>query len=354
VPHSRRRRLSAAAHARKEAFALAVTWQLREQDQEVFARELDSFVPARVFDAHAHLYQAAWWDDPPAHVRVGPAEVDAAAYQEHIAWILPGREVRALHFPYPFPSAPGERLQAANAWVGQQVRAQPGGLGQFLVAPTDDPEWVRQEVRRLGLRGLKPFCFYAAVPNLWEAEVPDYLPEPLVQVAHEEGWTITLHLMRSRGIADASNQHWVRRYCETYPRAQIILDHCARGFNPYHVLEGLPALAGLDNLWVDTSAVCSPLAVLAALAVVGPARLLYGSDFYVSHVRGTNFSLGDTFIWLDEGSALPSAPYAGEWTLPLTGLENLRAVRAAFHAAGLTDKQVEAYFWANGAQLLGA
>lgn len=332
---------------------MPITWELREQDQELFARELDSFVPPGVFDVHAHLYRADWWDDPPAHVRVGPAEVTPAVYREQMQWVLPGRQVHALHFAYPFPADDPAQLHAANRWVSEQLAAELGTAGQLLLWPGDDPEHVREQMHTLGLRGLKPFSFYAPVANTWQAEVPDYLPEPIMSIADQEGWTITLHLMRPRGIADPSNQHWVRHYCEHYPGAQIILDHCARGFNPYHVLEGLPKLAGLGNLWVDTSAVCDPLAVLAALEVVGPERLLYGSDFYVSHIRGHNYSLGDSFVWLDEDSPLPPAPYAGGWSLPLIGLENLRAVKAAFGVAGLTDSQVEAYFSGNARALLG-
>jgi glutamate-1-semialdehyde 2,1-aminomutase len=329
---------------------MPITWQHLQRDHELFARELESFVPERVFDAHAHLWQAAWWDEQPAHVRAAPPEVDRAVYHQHMAWILPGRQVEAMHFAYPFPAPAGERLAAANAWVGAQLAAAPRACGQFLVAPG---EWVREQVRALGMRGLKPFSFYAAVPDQWEAEIPDYLPPQLMAVAHEEGWSITLHLVRRRGIADASNQHWVRRYCEEYPAAQLILDHCARGFNPYHVMEAVPVLAGLGNLWLDTSAVCSPQAVLAALALVGPERLLYASDFYVSHMRAVNFPVGDSFMWLDEDSPLPAAPYQGGWELPLIGLENLRAVKAAFTTARLTDSQVAAYFRDNAARLVG-
>ncbi len=34
-------------------------WQVREEDLEFFARELESFLPGRVFDAHCHLYRAS-------------------------------------------------------------------------------------------------------------------------------------------------------------------------------------------------------------------------------------------------------------------------------------------------------
>jgi len=329
-----------------------ITWRLLDADKRTFAAELDGFVPPKVYDVHAHMYRADFWADPPPQVLVGPRNITLEVYREQMGWILPGRELHALMFPYPFPSDSADDLSRANAWTAEQVHKDPLSRGQLLVRPTDDPDWVRQQVNHLGLRGLKPFCFYADVDNTWEAEIPDYLPEALVAVAGEEEWSITLHLMRSRGVADPSNQYWIRRYCENYPGMQLILDHCARGFNPHHVLEGLPALADLGNLWVDTSGVCNALSVQAVLGIVGPRRILYGSDFYVSHIRGTNFSVGDSFLWIDEDTPLAAPVYAGDFTLPLVGIENLRAVKAAFEQMRLSDTQIEDYFWGNAARLL--
>ena len=35
------------------------TWEIRDYDREFFAKELDDFVPERMFDAHAHLFERA-------------------------------------------------------------------------------------------------------------------------------------------------------------------------------------------------------------------------------------------------------------------------------------------------------
>ena len=334
--------------------AVALTWKLMDQDRETFATELDSFIPDRIYDVHAHLYCSAFWDDLPPQVAAGPSEISLEVYREQMSWLLPGRELHGLHFPFPFPAASAAEMAPANTWVSDEIVKDPKARGQFLVRPTDDPEWVRQEVRRLGLRGLKPFNLYCQVEDIWQAEIPDYLPECLVAVADQEEWSITLHLVRSAGVADASNQHWIRHYCEKYPNMQLILDHCARGFNPYHVLQGLPALAGLDNLWIDTSVVCSALAIEAALRIVGVERMLYGSDYYCSHCRGTNFGVGETFLWLDEETPVwHLAPYCKDMIVPpLVGIENLRAIKAAFVCQGLGDTELEDFFWGNAARLL--
>jgi glutamate-1-semialdehyde 2,1-aminomutase len=331
-----------------------MTWALREQDREVFARELDSFVPPRVFDAHCHLYRARFWPDPkPSYVQDGPPDVTLDVYRAHMQWIVPGREVHALHMAYPARGLTLESIAAGNEWVAAQTAPDPLGRAHLMVSPDLDPEFVRQEGRRLGMCGLKVYAAFAPREDYYQAELPEYLPEPFVRVCHEEGWSVTLHLVRSRGVADASNQHWLRHYCTTYPQMQLILDHCARGFSPYHVLEGLPPLADLPNLWLDTSAVCNATALGVALDVVGPRRLMYGSDFCVSHLRGTNYPVGDTFQWVYEDDGPPAPAYADGFTWPLVGIEHLRAARTACQLAKLTDAQIEDYFWGNAARLLG-
>lgn len=327
-------------------------WELKQRDRATFAAELEGFVPEKVYDSHAHLYCADWWKTPPAEVAAGPAEITLEVYREHMAWILPGSEIHGMHFPYPFPADANENLNPANEWVAHEISKDPLARGQLLVRPTDDPEWVREQVKRLGFRGLKPFAYYSGVSDIYQAEIPQYFSEPLAAVADSEGWTVTLHIMRSKGVADSSNQRWIRHYCENYPNMQLILDHCARGFNPYHVLDGLQALTGLENLWFDTSAVCNSLAVETVGRMIGPHRMLYGSDFYVSHIRGTNFSVGDSFRWVDANTDFGELEYSSQTQLPLLGIENLRAIKAAFWSLGLSDTQIEDFFWGNAAQLL--
>lgn len=128
------------------------TWEVREEDREFFERELESFVP--------------------------------------------DREVHGLHFPFPacFPNDP----TPCNAWVSEQIKKDPLARGQFYVRPDDDPEWVRSEIKRLGLRGTKPFTGFSGRPDVENAEIPEFCPEWIPRLAHEEGGSITLHQQRAR------------------------------------------------------------------------------------------------------------------------------------------------------------
>src|SRR5262245_33690625 len=139
-------------------------WQAQPQDREFFQRELASFVPPRVFDAHCHV-----WPEGGLRLSDVPASVDAALYREMMADVLPATRVQgALYIP--FPTTEPKQVQAANNWVSHEV-AQSGRSfrGLFLVRPQDDPEWVRTEVRRLGLHGLKCYHTLSNESPTWAA-----------------------------------------------------------------------------------------------------------------------------------------------------------------------------------------
>jgi glutamate-1-semialdehyde 2,1-aminomutase len=319
-----------------------------EEDLEFFQRELASFVPPRVYDAHTHLWQEA---HSPFRIPGFSGDVDFDQYKALMADLHPGRQTAALGLAFGHPSRPRSDVVASNQWIATAVANDRDFRGEFFVRPDDDPDWVRQEVRRLRLHGLKCYHTFAKTSPTWEADIPDFLPEPLVRVAHEENWCITLHIVKSRALADESNLHWIQHYCKTYPQIKLILAHSGRGFQPAHNLAGLPKLRGLDNLYFDTSANCEPIAHQAIIRIMGHRRLLYGTDLPVSHMRGRSLSAADSFLWLYEDTPVWGQPPLH--TRPvLIGLEHLRSLKWACWAEKLTDSQVEDIFWNNAAQVL--
>lgn len=318
-----------------------------DQDRSFYERELASFIPERVFDAHTHVWSA---DQPSFKIDGLEGDVDYHRYVELMDDLHPGRPVAGLFIPI-VNAGKRQDITGGNEWTAKQTAAAPSCRGLFFVTPQDDPEWVRQEVRRLGLHGLKCYHTFADVVPTWEAQIPDYLPEPLIQVAHEENWLIMLHMVRSRAVADAGNIYWIRHYCQTYPNIKLILAHSARGFQPAHNLEGLSQLQGIDNLFFDTSANCEPMAHQAIIRLLGHQCLMYGSDLPASHERGRSLGVGDTFLWLDANS-----PVWGEKHLQiepvLVGLEHLRSLKWACWAERLSDSAIEDIFWNNAARLM--
>lgn len=326
-------------------------WIVADCDRELFDRELHGFVPPTIFDAHAHWYRADHFpaDAVPGLVKSGPAAAGSAAFDVCIGQLVPGRRTEGLFFPFPHARVD---VDAGNEFLHEELQHRPGSRGQMLIAPGQDPEFIRETVRRCGFVGLKCYHVYSPRRPTFDSTIEEFLPEEQVRVAHEEGLSITLHIVRARALADSANQETIRRYCERYPNMRLILAHAARGFNAHHTILGIDSLRGLGNVWFDTSAVTDCGAIEAIVTTLGHKRLLYGSDFPVSHLRGRCVALGDSFLWISEANTDLAVPYA-KLELALVGHESLRALKIAAMATRLTDSQVEDIFCRNGMELFG-
>jgi glutamate-1-semialdehyde 2,1-aminomutase len=111
-------------------------------------------------------------------------------------------------------------------------------------------------------------------------------------------------------------------------------------------------LRGLDNVWFDTSAVTDCGAIEAIIVTLGHRRVLYGSDFPVSHLRGRCVALGDSFFWISSSNTNLEVPYA-RLELALVGHESLRVLKIAALATRLNDTQIEDVFCNNAKRLFG-
>jgi glutamate-1-semialdehyde 2,1-aminomutase len=328
------------------------SWELRDSDRELFARELQSFVPDRIFDAHAHLYEKWYFPEGTVHRRNlthAPDTVGLAEFRSLSEWITPGRHVDALFLPFPVHGD----LAAITRFTAAEALRDPGCRAEMLVSPDMDPEYVREEVRRSRLAGLKCYHIYSARDPTFDSLVEEFLPEPLVKVADDEALCITLHMVRARALADPANQATILAYCRKYPRMQMVLAHAGRGFNPHHTIEGIHAIRGVPNLWFDSAAVTDCGAFEAIIRTIGHDRLLYGSDFFISHLRGRAVAIGDGFAWLYEDSLDWSAFKYADVRPTLAGLESLRCLKVAAFSLGLTDSQVEDIFYHNARRMLG-
>jgi glutamate-1-semialdehyde 2,1-aminomutase len=326
-------------------------WVFTDWDRELFDRELNSFVPAQIFDAHAHWYRADHFpaENIPGLIKSGPPVAGSAEFDREMEPLIPNRTTEGLFFPYPHPQLD---VDAANAFLYDQLLKRPGSRGQMLITPNQDPEFIRESVRRCGFVGLKCYHVYSPRRPTFDSLIEEYLPEEQVRVAHEEGLTITLHMVRARALADTSNQVTIRRYCERYPNMRLILAHAARGFNAHHTMLGIDSLRGLDNIWFDTSAVTDSGAIEAIITTLGHKRVLYGSDFPITHLRGRCVALGDSFLWISANNTDLNVPYA-QLDLAFVGHESLRTLKVAAMSTRLTDSQVEDVFSRNARELFG-
>eukprot|EP01050_Picozoa_sp_SAG11_P017130 SAG11_NODE_2430_length_3370_cov_4.206053_2_plen_475_part_00 len=284
---------------------LGYDWAMREADHQIQA-ELADWLPPRIFDAHLHLWNFDYWGMPmaPPYGFLGH-DGSMAAYKQRAMALFPGREVGGLMLPFPIKGLSSE--QDMSGWAAEECRAD-GGLfaPAMLVTPATSFDDIIENVERFGFVCLKPYHCYSSGPNIVPstgepsddtayAEISDFLTNEHCRAAHAKNLAVTLHMVKPRALADKQNQATIREYCERFPNMRLILAHCARGFNMFHTIEGIHSLAGLDNVYFDTAAICEPGAIHACIAAFGAKKVLYGSDWPVSEVRGRCVSVGDQF-----------------------------------------------------------
>ncbi|MES2599123.1 MAG: aminotransferase class III-fold pyridoxal phosphate-dependent enzyme [Verrucomicrobiota bacterium] len=329
--------------------SLKLVTELNDTDRKLLARVLDGFVPAEVFDVHAHLFHTRSFAPG---MRPAFLEEDRGygmqAFQEAMRLWMPDRKVDGLFFGY--PSAGNDRV-GENAWVKSQIDVGTPSRALVLASPADDPAEVRRLMGTGVFIGIKPYRLYADVPDTKVAEIESYTPEWMWEICHEHDGILMLHIMLADGVTDPRNIEAIHRLCKRYPRCKLVLAHVARSFNYRHAREGLRALVDVDNVVVDTSAVTQAGAFRAALEILGPRRVLWGSDYMVSELRGACISQGDGFTWIHPELAEKGLTIFGQYTT--VGIESLMCLREACEDTGMTQGDLADVFRENALRLIG-
>jgi glutamate-1-semialdehyde 2,1-aminomutase len=209
-------------------------------------------------------------------------------------------------------------------------------------------------VDRGGFIGFKPYMFLSRRADQSQSTVTDMVPEPYWKVAHERGLIILLHIGRHRALADPVNQRAIRRLAERYPRVRLQLAHCARCFTPEIAEAGLPTVADLPNIHVDTSAVTETEVFHILLDVWPRKRIIFGTDNApAGTARGRVVTFGLGWYHVDEDNCKAfGAPHTPSRPTFLA-YENLRAIRYAARRKGWGKAEREDFFLNNACRLLG-
>lgn len=321
-----------------------------EQDLELFDRELRSFVVPGSFDAHCHLYDPKLSGGAGAHLLpAGHATMTRELYTEMItAWMGDRCPTGGLFFPYPHRDAD---VMGQNHWIAKQVQPDAGSRALLLCTPKDDPAEHEALLADPVFVGFKVYHCFAPREDTFFADCSEFMPEWMWELAHQRGLAITLHMVKSRALADESNQRYIREHCIKYSGAKLILAHCGRSFNAMHTVQGIHALAGLDNVMFDNSAICEAAPHEAILRTFGPSRMLFGLDHPISSMRARPLSIGEGFAWTNEiGPDWSRSRFAKP---VLVGIENLLALKQACRTLHLNDSDVERIFGGAARQWLG-
>ncbi|HRE06150.1 MAG TPA: aminotransferase class III-fold pyridoxal phosphate-dependent enzyme [Opitutaceae bacterium] len=324
---------------------------LTRRDEEIARARLSGFLPSEIFDIHTHPFHPGHFPPGEWAFLNGLGPLGCAEHRAGVKRYMPVQTVHGLYFGMPRRTADHE---AMNTWVASEVRAQGTPLSRALrvVAPTHDQADVAASLRDGRFVGIKVYHCYAPRPDTMNARVEEYAPEWMWELLNETRGVLMLHIVRDGAMEDVENQKSLRRLCRRYPEVRLILAHVARSFSYRNGRAGLHAIADLDHAVVDTSAICEAEAFRAALEVLGPRRILWGSDFAVDGLRGRCVTTGDLFFWLHPELLKPDYQAATSTDMTLVGIESLVTLREACEDTGLTSGDLEDIFRRNALRTL--
>ena len=311
---------------------------------------LQDFIPAKVFDAHAHIHNVEHIEDNPRSLCIRHGTATAQCFLEEQKALYGDRVVKALLIPFPTANfkTPGIP-EKANQWMLEQIKTAPECVAEVFVKPGDTREYIESLLVSDQIKGFKCYHINAKVDGpTFMTDIGDYLPEVAWEIANERGFVITLHMVKELSLADPQNLSYIKEKTAKYPNAKLILAHCARGFASWTTIETVRQLKGIPNIYYDLAAIAEPATMYEVIRQAGHDKVMWGSDYCIDRVRGRAFSCGQTFTWVydydlpKEGITMP---------MSLVCLECLFAFYQTSVMLDLTREQIEDIFYNNAIRL---
>jgi len=259
--------------------------------------------PIRVSDAHAHLFSRSFFETLAQQKCATGTEIDAAGLVRQLGWELPPADNAELAARWVveldkhgvdqialMASVPGDESAAADA-----VKAHPDRIhGYFMLNPLA-PNAVERARRAIDELGLKGICLFPAMQRF---SVQDERLKPIYELASKRsGLVVFVHMgVLSVGVRSKlglpckfdisfSNPTDLHSVALDYPQVNFVIPHFGAGF--FREVLMLCDLA--PNVYIDTSSTNSwtqyqvpevdlKTVFAKALEIIGPKRVLFGSD----------------------------------------------------------------------------
>ncbi|MDD3840869.1 MAG: aminotransferase class III-fold pyridoxal phosphate-dependent enzyme, partial [Clostridia bacterium] len=245
-------------------------------------------------------------------------------------------------------------VQKCNDYLIEQLKGQTTSKGLILISPHMTRKEAEKYLENSQIVGLKPYHLLSDKKPTNQADISEYLPDWAWGLADEYEAIIMLHLVKDGALSDVKNQKEIMDKCKKYPNMKLVLAHGGRGFNFYNTIKGIKSLSGLQNVWFDVSGICESESITAILNEFGPQKLMWGSDFPISQIRGRCVTVGDGFAWLQKDTVNWEFSSIGGNPNPiLVGIESLRALKQACEQFCANEQDIQDIFCSNGMRLLG-
>lgn len=241
-----------------------------------------------IIDVHTHIFSPGLCEDRGPYLNdghfsllYGPREARCVDHRALADAMRSAGVERAVVMGFPWERE--DHCAAQNDYL-RRVRDESGGailpFGSVPVGGAADVRsWVR-DIKRAGLSGVGEVAFYR--DGMCPATI-DLLRRLLAAVT-EEDMPLCLHVNEPVGHPYPGKYepalHELFAAIADHPDATVILSHWGGGLLFYELM---PEVSGvLTNCYYDTAAtpfLYSERIYLAALNIIGPRRILFGTDF---------------------------------------------------------------------------
>lgn len=320
------------------------------------SERIKTMLPDKIFDAHAHLYDASFMNH--YHEKGGVFDRKKVTFDDYLndnkmlfgnvstirsnILILPDLHLNKSDWK--------SFNETSSAFLIEEFEKHPLNVGEVAVFPEYSVEDIESLLIHPNIIGFKCYHTTSAKKPSFNARIDEYLPESAWQVADERKLCITLHMVRDKSLSDEDNFRYITSMCRKYPDAKLILAHCARGFASWTTVEKVAELADYNNIWFDLSAICESPAIFQIIRKTGTKRTIWGSDYPISMIYGKAISISDTFYWIDDSDLDSFSKKAGVIGNSVM-VESLLAARQAVYMLELSSSEVEDIFYNNAIRL---
>jgi predicted TIM-barrel fold metal-dependent hydrolase len=248
-----------------------------------------------IIDSHVHVFPDAVRKQREHYCRLDQGF--AAVYQHPKARLASAPEVlRALDdvgahgaVVFGFPWGDPALCREHNDYVLEACRESPGRLlGLGCISPRSNEQALREAERclQIGLAGIGEVATYDGD----DADIDSPFFDELARMLSFRQRPLLIHATESVGHGypgkDRTDLHGLYRWIEAHPDLRLVLAHWGGGLFFYELMPEVREACG--NVYYDTSAspfLYDPKIYRLSLEIVGPDRIVFGSDFPLIHPR---------------------------------------------------------------------
>jgi len=324
--------------------------QYTQSDNFIYNNEIKPYLPHRIFDVHTHLQIPRFHPDlEQSYALTQDSQfnmIDLPVLRQWWGTLFPNIQMSGLILGMPSKQCD---INGINRYLGENIQASDLRFS-ILTGPQFSADELERQIIELHPHGLKPYMCFSPLEKVNESRICDFIPESQIAVADKYGLVVTLHVAKSRGMADTENLNDIIRLVKEYPRCHFILAHCGRCFITPNMEDALKKLPVAPNLWIDTSAVCDTGVFLYLFNNYDKTRILFGTDLVMAAgFRGSYIRMGTSWEWITEEKV--RRPCGQEIRATFAAYENLCAMLHAAKFCKVTETDRNNIFFNNAAKL---